>query len=157
MRAAPEGIRRGVLLPCGCCSRMEIGGPAMVPDESVLVTLVRLIDRIPCPPSAPRRGRPVIYSERLFLKALVIMVLKRLPSVHALLAVLDQPTPEMVRLRGLLTEDGRFPTRRTWDRRLAAVPATLPAQIACFGAHLIGLLDPWRTRGRAVAVDSTVL
>lgn len=130
----------------------------MVLDTSLLVTLVALIDRIPRPPAgAPRRGRPVIYSDRLFLKALVIMVLKRLPTVHALLAVLEQPTPEMRRLRALLTEDGRFPARRTWERRLAAIPATLPAQIACFGAHLIGLLDPWRARGRAVAVDSTVL
>jgi hypothetical protein len=129
----------------------------MVPEESVLVTLVMLIDAIPCPPSAPRRGRPVTYSDRLFLKALVIMVLKRLPTVHALLAVLDQPTPEMRRLRALLTEAGRFPARRTWERRLAAIPATLPAQIACLGQHLIVLLDPWRTRGRAVAIDSTVL
>lgn len=130
----------------------------MVPEESLLVTLVALIDRIPLPPPGPRqRGRPVTYSERLFLKALVVMVLKRLPTVHALLAVLDQPTPEMRRLRELLTDGGRFPTRRTWERRLAAAPATLPAQIACLGHELVGLLDPWRDRGRAVAIDSTVL
>jgi len=130
----------------------------MVLDTSLLVTLVTLIDRIPRPPAdPPRRGRPVTYSDQLFLKALVTMVLKRLPTVHALLAVLEQPTPEMGRLRSLLTEDGRFPARRTWERRLAAIPATLPAQIACFGVHLIALLDPWRTRGRAVAIDSTVL
>jgi len=130
----------------------------MVPDDPLLVTLVRLIDRIPTPPPAlRRRGRPVTYSDRLFLKALVVMVLKRLPTVHALLAVLDQPTLEMRQLRELLTEDGRFPTRRTWERRLAAVPATLPAQIACLGQELVGLLDPWRERGRAVAIDSPVL
>jgi hypothetical protein len=122
------------------------------------VALVALIDRIPLPPPGPpRRGRPATYSERLFLKALVVMVLRRLPTVHALLAVLDQPTPEMRRLRELLTEGGRFPARRTWERRLAAVPATLPAQIACLGGSLLALLDPWRARGRAVAVDSTVL
>jgi hypothetical protein len=130
----------------------------MVPEESLLVTLVRLIDRIPAPPAAPpRRGRRPTYSDRLFLKALVVMVLKRLPTVHALLAVLDQPTPEMRRLRSILTEGGRFPARRTWERRLAAVPATLPARIACLGHALVELLDPWRERGRAVAVDSTAL
>ena len=130
----------------------------MVPEESPLVTLVRLVDQIPAPPAAPpRRGRPATYSERLFLKALVIMVLKRLPTAHALLAVLEQPTPEMRQLRALLTEGGRFPARRTWERRLAAVPTTLPARIACLGRHLVALLEPWRDRGRAVAIDSTVL
>jgi Transposase DDE domain len=129
----------------------------MVPDASVLVLLVSLVDRIPLPPPPPRRGRPPTYSERLFLKALAVMVLKRLPTVHALLAVLAQPTPEMRQLRLLLTEDGRFPSRRTWERRLAAVPATLPDRIACLGRHLLALLDPWRDCGRAVAVDSTPL
>jgi hypothetical protein len=129
----------------------------MVPEDSLLVTLVALVDRIPLPPPPPRRGRPVTYSDRLFLKALVVMVLKRLPTVHALLAVLDQPTPEMRRLRDLLTERGRFPARRTWERRLAAIPATLPAQIACLGHALVALLEPWRDRGRAAAIDSTVL
>jgi hypothetical protein len=130
----------------------------MVPEESLLVALVALVDRIPAPPPGPpRRGRPPTYSDRLVLKALVVMVLKRLPTAHALLAVLDQPTPEMRRLRALLTVDGRFPTRRTWERRLAALPATLPARVARFGSHLIALLDPWRERGRAVAIDSTVL
>jgi Transposase DDE domain len=130
----------------------------MVPDDPLLVTLVRLIDRIPTPPpTPPQRGRPVTYSDRLFLKALVIMVLKRLPTVHALLAVLDQPTPEMRQLRGLLTEGGRFPARRTWERRLATIPTRLPDQIACVGVELVGLLAPWRARGRAVAIDSTVL
>ncbi len=130
----------------------------MVPEESLLGTLVALVDRIPLPPPAPpRRGRPATYSERLFLKALVIMVLKRLSTVHALLAVLDQPTAEMRRLRQLLTENGRFPARRTWERRLAMVPATLPDQLACLGDELLALLDPWHDRGRAVAIDSTVL
>lgn len=127
-------------------------------QESLLLTLITLVDHIPLPPpGSPRRGRPVTDSDRLFLKALVVMVLRRLPTVHALLAVLDQPTPEMRRVRAVLTENGRFPARRTWERRLAGIPATLPAQIACFGTHLIALLDPWRSRGRAVAIDSTVL
>lgn len=129
----------------------------MVPEASLLVLLVALIDRIPAPPPARQRGRPAVYPERLFLKALVVMVLKRLPTVHALLAVLDQPTPEMRRLRLALTVDGRFPARRTWERRLGALPDRLPAQIACLGEALVALLDPWRERGRAVAIDSTVL
>ena len=130
----------------------------MVADCSVVVSLVRLVDRIPQPPPPPpRRGRPPVYSDRLFLKAVVIIVLKRLGSTHALLAVLDQPTPEMRQLRALLAEGGRFPTRRTFERRLAALPAALPAQIACLGRHLMAVLDPWRRDGRAVAVDSTTL
>jgi hypothetical protein len=129
----------------------------MVPDASPLVILVSLVDRIPLPPPAARRGRPPVFPDRLFLMALVVMVVKRLPTVHALLAVLEEPTPEMRQLRALLTPDGRYPSRRTWERRLAGVPATLPPQIACLGAHLAALLDPWRGRGRAVAVDSTPL
>jgi hypothetical protein len=78
--------------------------------------------------------------------------------VHGLLAVLDEPTPEMGRLRALLTDErGRYPSRRTWERRLAAIPATLPAQIACVGAHLVARVDPWGRWGRAAAIDSTVL
>ena len=136
---------------------MEDGGPALGPDPSLLVLLVALVDRIPVPPPAARRGRPPVSPDRLFLKALVVMVLKRLPTAHALPAVLEQPTPEMRRLRGLPTEGGRFPARRTWERRLAAVPATLAAQVACLGAHLPAVLGPWRDCGRAVAIGSTVL
>ncbi|MGH2355364.1 MAG: hypothetical protein ACRDI2_10205 [Chloroflexota bacterium] len=113
--------------------------------------------RLPAPPPARPRGRPRVYPDRLFLKALVIMVVKRLPTVGTLLAVLDEPTPEMRRLRGLLTEGGRFPCRRTWERRLAAIPATLPAQIGCLGRQLVAVLDPWATAGRAAAIDRTVL
>jgi hypothetical protein len=65
----------------------------MVPHESVLIALVVLIDRIPAPPAPRRRGRPVVYSDRLFLKALVIMIVRRLPKVGSLLAALEQPTP----------------------------------------------------------------
>ncbi len=129
----------------------------MVTEGSLLVTLILLVDRIPMPPIAKRRGRPRVYSDRLFLKALVIMIIRHLPKVHSLLAVLDEPTPEMRQLRALLTEDGRYPSRRTWERRLAAIPDSLPAQIACLGHHLLLLLDPWRDCGRAVAIDSTPL
>src|SRR5215211_3331372 len=142
----------GVLVP------PVVGGPAMVPDAPLLVTLCAVVDRIPLPPvGPPRRGRPATYSDRLILKALVIMVLKRLPTVHALLAVPEQPSPEVRRLRAELTECGRFPTRRTWERRLARIPDRLPAQIACLGMHLLGMLAPFADHGRAVALDSTPL
>jgi hypothetical protein len=57
----------------------------------------------------------------------------------------------------LLTEHDRYPTRRTWERRLKAMPATLPAQIGCLGRYLVALLQPWAASGRAVAIDSTIL
>ncbi len=131
----------------------------MVGHSSLLVTLVLLVDRIPAPPPPARRSRgaPRFYPDRLFLKALVIMIVRHLHTVHELLAVLEQPTPEMQTLRALLTHDGRFPTRRTFERRLAALPETLPAQIGCLGRHLVALVQPWLTYGRAVALDSTVL
>ncbi len=44
----------------------------MINQNSVLVQLIRLVNHIPTPPPPPRcpRGRPPLYSERLFLKAL---------------------------------------------------------------------------------------
>jgi hypothetical protein len=126
---------------------------------SLLVALVRLVDRIPLPDPPPtrRRGRPRVYPDRLFLKALVIMIVKHLAQVDTLLAVLEEPSPEMRCLRALLTEGGRFPSRWTWERRLAALPAALPAQIGCLGRCLVGLLAPWAAAGRAAAIDSTPL
>jgi len=131
----------------------------MIPQESLLVTLVKLVDRIPVPPPPRKRarGRPPVYPDRLFLKAVVIMIVRHLHRVHELLSVLEEPTAEMQTLRTLLTIDGCYPTRRTWERRLKAIPATLPAQIGCFGRYLVTLIQPWATCGRAAAVDSTTL
>jgi hypothetical protein len=129
----------------------------MVPQPSLLLALVDLIDVIPTPPAEPRRGRPAAYSERLFVKALVVMLVRNVSTVSGLLAILEQPTWEMQALRARLTERGRFPARRTWERRLAMLPSALPARIGCLGRHLVALLDPWADRGRAVAIDSTVL
>ncbi len=127
---------------------------------SLLVVLVQLVDRIPVPPAPARsRGRPSFYSDRLFLKALVIMIVKHLHTPYELLCVLEQPTPEMSMLRSLLVEGGRYPTRRTWERRLRALPDKLPAQIGCLGRHLVELIQPWSQPGygRAMAADSTIL
>ncbi len=131
----------------------------MITQDSVLVQLILLIERIPSPPPPlrRRRGRPIFYSEKLFMKALVIMIVRRLHRVGELLAVLEEPTPEMMMVRELLSEEGRFPTRRTFQRRLKALPERLPEQIGCLGRHLVEVLNPWESRGRAVALDSTAL
>jgi hypothetical protein len=130
----------------------------MIIEESLLVTLVMLIDRIPVPETSKKqRGHPKVYTERLFLKAIVIMIVRHLHKVHELLTVLEQPTLEMQRLRTLLYENGRFPSRRTWERRLKGLPESLPAQIGCLGRYLVQLIQPWANCGRAAAIDSTVL
>jgi hypothetical protein len=131
----------------------------MVSQDSLLVTLVKLVDRLPMPalPSKRGRGHPKVYPDRLFLKALVIMMVRHLHNVHELLSVLAQPTAEMQHLREVLSAQGQFPARRTWERRLKAIPDTLPAQIGCLGRHLLDLIQPWASCGRAVAIDSTVL
>jgi len=132
----------------------------MILQDSVLVALVRLVDRIPMPEppeKAKTRGRPKVYPDRLFLKALVIMIVRHLPKVHSLLAVVAEPTPQMSQLRQLLTEDGRFPSRRTWERRLKAIPQTLPGPDRLLGCYLVQLVKPWEECGRAAAIDSTPL
>ena len=52
----------------------------MLRHTSVLVTLVRLVDRLPWPsePVTRPRGHPQLYSDRLIVKALVIMMMRRL-------------------------------------------------------------------------------
>jgi len=131
----------------------------MIHQDSLLVTLVKLVDHIPMPsPPAKRdRGRPKFYPDRLFLKALVIMIVRHLHKVHELLSVLEQPTAEMQTLRSLLVEKGCYPSRRTWERRLKGLPESLPAQIGCLGRYLVTLIKPWASCGRATAIDSTVL
>ncbi|WP_346925511.1 transposase [uncultured Arthrobacter sp.] len=132
----------------------------MVPQDSLLVILVGLIDLIPEPPEPARRkrGRPKTYSERLFLKALVVMIIQQVHTPSGLLAILAQPTAEMQVLRRELSlPDGRLACRRTWERRLAAVPGSLPAQIACLGCFLLALLGVWAKNACAAAIDSTVL
>ena len=132
----------------------------MTAGEPLLVTLVKLVDRIPHPPQPAKRGRgrPKVYSDRLFLKALVVTLIKHLSKVYELLGVLEQPTAEMRALRLLLTtQDGRYPSRRTFEWRLKAMPETLPPQIACLGQELVESIQPWARCGRAAALDSTLL
>ncbi len=132
----------------------------MLPREPLLVTLVKLVERIPMPEPPPNRGRgrPPVYTDRLIVKALVIMIIRRLYSAYSLLAFLDQDTDLTRALRATLTDEhGRFPSRRTWERRLQALPEHLPGLIGCFGRYLVGLIQPWARDGRAAAVDSTAL
>jgi len=131
----------------------------MILQDALLVMLVKLVDRMPMLPQPSNRGRghPIVYTDRLFLKALVIMIVRHLHKVNELLSVLAQPTTEMAVLRALLHEQGSFPSRRTWERQMFAIPQTLPLQIGCLGRHLVELIQPWITSGRAVAIDSTIL
>jgi hypothetical protein len=56
------------------CHTLTLGGVRMIAPDSRLVVLLRLVDRIPMPaPEHYGRGRPPRYSDRLFLKALVVM------------------------------------------------------------------------------------
>jgi len=77
------------------------------------------------------------------------MIVRRLHKPHELLAALEEHNGEMQTLRALLTENGRYPSRRTWERRLKTIPETLPAQIGCLGRHLVSLIQPWQNSGRA--------
>jgi hypothetical protein len=93
----------------------------------------------------------------LMLKALIIMIIRRLYSAYALLRFLEQDDAVVIKLRALLVEQGRFPTRRTWERRLATLPDTLPGLIGYSGRYLVAMLKPWTQQGRAVSLDSTAL
>lgn len=132
----------------------------MLPRVPLLVMLVELVDRIPAGEAERprRRGRPRVYEDRLIVKALVIMIIRHLYSAYSLLAFLEQDTGLTQQLRTLLTtSDGQFATRRTWERRLAALPDSLPGLIGSLGRYLVACLQPWREYGRAVAADSTAL
>jgi hypothetical protein len=125
----------------------------MISQDSVLVQLVPLEERLPTPPPPPRRrGRPTVYSDGLFLKAPTIMIVRCIHRVGELLAVLEEPTDEMRALRELLAENGRFPSRRTFERRLRALPETLFERIGVLGRHLVGRLKPWVKTGHQLAL-----
>lgn len=131
----------------------------MITSEPLLVIFVKMVDRIPTPPlpKKRKRGRPETYSDKLIIKALIIMVIRRLYTAYSLLAFLEQETDLTVQLRLLLIENDQFPTRRTWERRLAKLPDKLPQLIGCLGRHLVALIQPWLQQGRAAAIDSTAL
>jgi hypothetical protein len=131
----------------------------MISGDSILVSLVRMVDHLPFPPPPAQRtrGRPPTYSDPLRVKAVVVMIIRRLYTAWALLAFLQQDDPVVAQLRPLLTEHGRFPTRRTGERRLATLPATLPGLIGRLGRHLVTLLNPWAQQGHGAACDRTAV
>jgi hypothetical protein len=68
----------------------------------------------------------------------VILIIRRLYSAYSLLSFLEQDTVLTGELRILLTDEkGRFPSRRTWERRLQALPDDLPSLIGALGRHLV--------------------
>ena len=103
----------------------------MIRRQSLLVRLVSLINEIPMPPDPKkrRRGHPRDYTDRLMLKALVIMIIRRLYSPNALIAFLQQDDFVTNQLRELLNENGKLPSRRTWERRLGHLQEDLPGLI----------------------------
>jgi len=130
----------------------------MVRHRFVLVRLLKQVDAAPEPEPVRRGpGRPVTFSDRLIAKAVVVMLCRRLFTAHALLSFLEQDDEVVRSIRPLLHEHGRFPSRRTWERRLGALPDDLPRRIAVLGAYLTAVLKPWGRRKRAVAFDSTAL
>ncbi len=109
----------------------------MIPQDTVLVQLIRLLERIPSPPPPPRRqrGRPILYSEKLFLKALVIMIVRRLHKVGELLAVLQEPTQEMRLVRELLSVRGDASPAGAPSRGvLRLCQRACPSRSACWDA-----------------------
>jgi Transposase DDE domain len=131
----------------------------MISGDSILVSLVGLVDSLPFPPPPVqrKRGRPQTYSEQLLVKAVVVMIIRRLSTAWALLAFLPQDDPSVAQLRPLLTEHGQFPTRRTWERRLAALPPTLPGLSGRLGRHWVLILSPWAQQGHGAACESTAV
>ena len=99
----------------------------MITKNSLLVTLILLVEEMPIPEEPPRRGGPKLYSDRLMLKALIIMILRRFTRVHELWTFLNQPQAESI--RALLSENGRFPSRRTFEWIPLAAELT-PANVA---------------------------
>jgi hypothetical protein len=139
-------------------ARPSNGANPLIVQPAIRRAVLSLIDRRFRPPTpAPGRGRPTVSPERLVLPARVVMVVRKLATVQALLAVLRQPSAAMAPVRQLLTEAGRFPSRRTWERRRGRLPQSLPAPIASRGAQLVTVLAPWPTGGGAAAIDSPAL
>ena len=132
----------------------------MVPQNppSALLDLLSLLDQVELAPEAPRRGRPCRYPERLFVKLVIVMVIRDVHRVHGLLALLAEP--DLAAVRAALAQDipdGVWPSRRTCERRLAHLAARLPQHVAALGQALLPLLTPWAAGSQALALDSTPL
>ena len=91
----------------------------MIQTDPLLVTFVKMVDKIPipAPPKKRKRGRPYVYTNQLLIKALIIMIVKRLYTAYSLLTYLEQETTTTQTLKKMLHENGSFPSRRTWERK----------------------------------------
>ena len=133
---------------------------SMIQQESLLVTLLSWVDRLPEEAFAERprgKGHGQVYSERVFVKVALVMLVQHWPRVQECYEALHQPSAEMERLRAELSERGRFPSRRTLNRRVKAVAEQLPRVIGWMGRMLVERMQFWEQSGRAVALDSTAL
>ncbi len=113
------------------------GGNFTVHERAIRVTRITLVDLIPMPAPRKRRGRSYAVESG------VIMIVRHVAKAHTLLAIPHVPTDEMRKLRALMTESRRYPSRRTVERRLQPVPETLPAQISCLARCLVALILPF--------------
>lgn len=132
----------------------------MIQQESSLVTLLSLVDRLPEEAFGGRprgKGYGQVYSERVFVKVALVMLVQHWSKVQECYEALQQPEAAMERLRGELSERGRFPSRRTFNRRVKVVGERLPKLIGWMGRMLVEQMQLWEQSGRAVALDSTVL
>ena len=125
-------------------------------EPSRLIGLMQLIDRIPEPPWVVRQGRPTVYPDRLFLKALVIMTARGLPSIHGLLMALAEPTAEMQALRQALTSGGRFPAAGPGSGGSRRCRPHFPHGSGAWAGTWSSRMATWTSCGRAVAMDSTI-
>jgi hypothetical protein len=98
----------------------------MLTHGSILVSFLWLVEQIPTPPPPGKRqrGRQECDSDKLFVKALLGMIIRRLSTAYALLSFLEQDDPVAHQMRPVLTEHGRLPTRRTWERRFEKLPVS---------------------------------
>ena len=70
----------------------------MVYQDSLLVTLLHQVDLLPivAEPVHRKHGRPKVYTDRVFIKALLVMIVCHFGKVHEFYAALQQPTREML-------------------------------------------------------------
>ena len=131
--------------------------PARPPSTGSLLEWLTVLDLVELAAPPPHRGRPCCYPERLFVKVALVMVVRQVPSVSGVLALLEEPAMAAVRAAVAAGWDGPWPSRRTCERRLRRVSGRLAAHVAALGAQLLALLQPWVHGARALAVDSTPL
>jgi len=79
------------------------------------------------------------------------MLGRRRYTASAWLALRTPTAPLPGPRRPRLGEPGRFPARRTWAPRLAALPPSVPGLRGAVGRHMVTRLPPWARPGRAVA------